>query len=49
LAGNSTNPYTGIGAIELLGNFDDPYLTIDDLIEASNKVLAVTGSLEIYA
>ena len=29
--------------IELIGNFEDPYLLIDPFIEASNKVLAVTS------
>jgi cell migration-inducing and hyaluronan-binding protein len=49
VVGSATTPYTGKAAIELYGDLEDPYLLIDPFIEASNKVLAVTGSLNIYA
>jgi G8 domain len=46
--GTPTAPYAGKGAIELEGNFGDDSLIIDPFIDASSKVLAVTGQLNIY-
>jgi G8 domain len=47
--GSPNRPYTGKGAIVLDGNINDDSLIIDPFIEASSKVLAVTGELNIYA
>lgn len=47
--GSPNAPYTGKAAIELDGSFGDDALIIDPFIDASSKVLAVTGTLNIYA
>lgn len=47
--GTAAAPYVGKAAIELNGVNNDQALIIDPFIDASNKVLAVTGTLNIYA
>lgn len=48
LAGNATHPFPGAITIQLNGNFGENALLIDDEVDASNKVLAVTNGIELY-
>lgn len=48
LIGSAAAPYTNQANIILYGGRDDTNLLIDEFIEASSKVLAVTHSVEFY-
>jgi G8 domain len=47
--GKPDAPFVGKAAIELTGVKGEDALIIDPFIDASSKVLAVTGELNIYA
>jgi hypothetical protein len=48
VAGTSSDAYTKNLEIILEGNRDSNYLIIDDIVDAGNKILAVTSRLELY-
>jgi len=48
MIGSATTPFTKKANIILYGSRDDTNLLIDEFIEGSSKVLAVTHSIELY-
>jgi hypothetical protein len=48
IAGKFGSPYPKKIRIELHGAHDSEALLIDEFIDAGNKVLAVTGGLELF-
>lgn len=48
VAGYPDTPFPGKIDIQLDGTKEGDYIVIDPFVEAGNKVLAVTGNLQLY-